>query len=555
MQISKKILPLSLALVLAGSSVLGQSLADAKKAIDAEQYHKGKSILKALTESQPGDAANFFYLGNLYLKTEYIDSAKMAFTNGIKANANYPLNYVGLGSISLTTNNTAGAKTQFDKAISLTGKKEASTYLFIGKAYITGSKPDGQAALAALNKAKSINPKDAEIYLALGDAFRIPQNNSEAYSNYRTAFDLDNNLLRAKLELGVITKLSKAFPEAVTEFNKILTTDPEYGPAYRELAESYYWWGNAESGKYTERVKQALLFYEKYMDLTDRSLESRERHADFLIVAKEWQELEKEAKAIAQMDKSNPRILRYLGYSAYENQNYPESVQALNDLIAKIEPTRIISQDYLYLGRALIKIEGSEAEGIKSLRKAIGMDPSKIEVMNDIGKSLYSARKFQDASESFQMLVDNPFSKNKRYDMFYLGVSHYFNYTAKLSAKEDADKAILTKADSAFSYVISMAPDKPESYLYRARVRKFVDNQDMMKGLMVPDYEKYVQVVMAKTDPTSEFRAKGSVIEAYNNLGAFYQRSDVAKAKDYFKKVLLLDPSDNYARSALKSLL
>jgi hypothetical protein len=44
-----KISKIVLALTLVGSSVFAQSLADAKKAIDAEQFQKAKSMLKNLT--------------------------------------------------------------------------------------------------------------------------------------------------------------------------------------------------------------------------------------------------------------------------------------------------------------------------------------------------------------------------------------------------------------------------------------------------------------------------------------------------------------------------
>jgi tetratricopeptide (TPR) repeat protein len=553
MEMMKKIVNTTLGLLLVGSSVFAQSVADAKKAIDAEQYQKSKTILKGLIQSQPTNAENFFYLGNVYLKTDYVDSAKMTFNKGIAANGQYPLNYVGLGAVDLAQN-VPNPKTHFDKALSLTGKKDHQTQLYIGKAYTEAPKPNGAAALAALEKAKQINPKDAEVFLALGDAYRSLQKNSEAYSSYRTAFDMNKNLLRAKLELGVLNKLSKAYPESVTELNSIVAINPNYGPVYRELAETYYYWGNAESSKYDERINQALKFYEKYMDLTDRSLDSRERHATFLILAKKYKELEAEANAMAQMDKTNPRIFRYLGYSAYENGNYAASVKALNDFLSKVDTSRIIPQDYLYLGRALIKTPGSEAEGIKNLKKAIALDSSNVEVMGDIGKALFSAKKYNDAAETFEMAVNNPTSKTKAYDSFYLGMARYFTYAGQISAKETPDPTLLTKADSAFSYVIRVAPSNPDSYLYRARVKKLVDNQENMKGLMVPDYEKYIEVALAKPNATAEPRTKANVVEAYKNLGAFYQRTDVAKAKQYFSKVIELEPSDAYALSALKAL-
>ena len=290
MEMMKKMVNTTLGLLLVGSSVFAQNLAEAKKAIDAEQYQKSKTILKGLIQSQPTNAENFFYLGNVYIKTGYIDSAKAIYNKGIAANGAFALNHVGLGAVDLALN-IANPKTHFDKALSLTAKKDHKTLLFIGKAYTAAPKPNAAAAVAALEKAKSINAKDAEVYLALGDAYRAQQKNSEAYSNYRTAFDMDKNLYRAKVELGVLNQLSKAYPEAVAALNEVVALNPNYGPTYRELAETYYRWGNAESSKWDERINQALKYYVKYMDLTDRSLDSRERYATFLILGKKYKEL------------------------------------------------------------------------------------------------------------------------------------------------------------------------------------------------------------------------------------------------------------------------
>ena len=98
------------------------------------------------------------------------------------------------------------------------------------------------------------------------------------------------------------------------------------------------------------------------MSLTDYSLDSRMRHADFLILAKDYKALELEAKEMKKLDNINPRILRYLGYSAYENGNFVESSKALTDFFVKVDPKRIIARDYLYLGLTKMA-EAKKADG------------------------------------------------------------------------------------------------------------------------------------------------------------------------------------------------
>src|ERR1700692_3581917 len=98
MKMISKIANVALGLVFVGSSVFAQSLDDAKKAIDAEQYQKAKSMLKNLTVTQADKDENFFYLGWVYVKQDYMDSAKTAFTKGIAVNPKSALNYAGLGA-------------------------------------------------------------------------------------------------------------------------------------------------------------------------------------------------------------------------------------------------------------------------------------------------------------------------------------------------------------------------------------------------------------------------------------------------------------------------
>ena len=550
MKVIRRAVQAGLVVMVAVSAAFAQSLGDARKAMDAEQYQQAKTILKKLIASQPAAGENYFFLGNVYLKTDYRDSAKATYSKGVSASAEYPLNYVGLGTLDLLAKNQASAKSNFDKAISLTKKKDNSAYLYIGKAYTLAK--DYTTALANLEKAKAINEKDAEVYLFMGDAYIGDKKNSEAYSAYRTAFDMDKNLLRAKIELGKSVRRSKAFKESADEFNAILASNANYAPAYRELAETYYEWAKDQPNEYNARIKQALEYYGKYMDNTDRSLDSRMRYADFLVLAGEYKALEQEAQQMAQSGQSNPRIYRYLGYAAFENGHFAESVKALKDFISKVEAERVIAQDYFYLGRAQLKSE--DTSGVSTLAKAVSIDSAYAEPLSELAKEQFTAKKYELAAKLYELAVSNESSKTVIYDNFYLGMAYYFDYAGKDAATQKSRKDILVKADSAFSYVAQKSPTTPDSYLYRARVNRLLDDDQNSKGMMVPYYEKYVEVLSAKPETMADPRYKKNLAEAYNNIGAYYMRTNHGKAKEYFSKTIALDPGNTYAAEALKSL-
>lgn len=553
-----KAVKITLGLILVGSAVFAQSLADARKAIDAEQYQKGKAILNNLTSAQPTIAENFFFLGNLYLTTspiylrpDFIDSAKTAYSKGIAANDEYALNYVGLGAVDLARK--GNPKANFDKAISLTKKKDHVTDLYIGRAYVHAPVPMITEGLVHLEKSKLLNDKDAQLYLVLGDAYREQQKNGEAFSAYRSAFELDKTFLRSKVELGKINKLSKAFPEAIEEFNSVITIDQTYGPAYRELAETYFGWAWTSQKEYAGRIKQALQFYEKYMDLTDRSLDSRLRHADFLFLAKDFKALEAEANEMAKLDKVNPRVLRYLAYSAFENGNFSSSAQALKEFISKVEPTRLISQDYLYLGRAQMKDTSMLAEGMVNITKAVEMDSTNAAVMSEIGLALFKAKKYVDAAKAYEISIINP--ERALLDYYYLGSSYYFQYGSLKAANMNPEKDLLVKADSAFSYLVQRAPTTQIGWQYRGRINRLLDDENDSQGLAVPFYSKYIDVVTVEK-PELASKSSPGLIEAYNYLGSVAARKDGdnVKAKEYFDKVLALDPANVTATQAVKAI-
>ena len=544
----------SLALV-ATTIAKAQDLEPAKKAIDAEQFEKAKSLLKSIIQAKPANGKASFLLGTIYLKQNISDSASIYFQKGLTASDGARFNNIGLGQMDLDANNKAAAQAKFDLVTKEMKKKDTEEYVYIARAFMNADKPDYKSAIAILTKAQVANPNDAQIQLALGDAYYGDKNQNDSYVAYRNAYQIDNTLIRAKMQLGVLLKGAKAYTEAVKAYNEVIAINPNYGPVYRELAETYYLWGNNIPKTYDENIQKALSFYEKYMSLTDYSISSRMRHADFLILAKDYKALELEANKMKELDGVNPRILRYLGYSAYENGNVDIALKSLQDYIAN-PSSKIIPRDYLYLGQAKIK-KGISADGksvdplqlesgISDLKKAIEMEPLAINELSEVGKKLYEMKLFGAAASVFELATSNPESKNYLIDNFYLGNSIYYNSTFQ-GAKPDP--IMLQKGDTAFGNVITASPTTQDAYIFRARLNKLLDNDEMISQY----YQEYIRVVTEKGTEEVE-KNKAKFIEAYNNIAAVYANTDKAKAKEYFNKTLALDPANEYALSSIKSL-
>lgn len=560
----------SVAFLALGVNSFAQDLGQAQKAIDAEKYENAKSILKSLTTSDADQGKNFFILGNLYLTQKIEDSAKIYFQKGLVAKKNANFNYIGLAQIALDDKETASANDNFNKAQANMKRKDFEEFLYIGRAYLNAETPNYKSALIYLNKAKAIQSNDAQVLLSLGDAYYGDGNVNEAYSAYRNAYDADKSVLRAKLQLGVITKGSKAFKEAKSAFENILTIDPNYGPAYRELAETYYVWSLNDTDNYAAYNKQAIDYYEKYMAMTDYSLDSRMRHADFLILTKDYTALEKEANEMKKLDKVNPRILRYLGYSAYENGNNDEAIKAINDFLATSN-AKSIGRDYLYLGmakttKALTTTKDAEgadmnvvdqtlfSSGVADMLKGVQMDPAMANELNDIGKKFFDIKLYNEAAAIYEVATSNPNSQNFLYDNFYLGYALYFG-NVNLPQGTKIDPLVVEKASKAFDNVIAVSPTTHDAYIYKARVNSLLENNAEAQLKMVQNYEEFIKVVTEKGIAEVEKPAnKTKFVEAYTNMGTYYVTSDKARAREYFQKALAIDPTNEVAIARLKAL-
>ncbi len=534
-----------------------QDVNQAKKAIDAEQYEKAKSMLKSIIQASPINGRANFLLGNVYLIQTVTDSAKLAYQRGLAGTDGARLNYIGLGTIDLDNGNTVAAEANFALALKDTKKKDIEELIAIGRAYTYSTKPNYKKAIEVLNKAKLINPNDAVVQLALGDAYNGDKNQNEAYAAYRNAFQFDPTLLRAKMQLGVLLKGAKSYDEAIKSFNEVIALNPNYGPVYRELAETYYKWGRNKPSKSSEYMQTALGHYEKYLSLTDHSLHSRMRKADFLVLVKDYKALEAEANKMIEMDKVNPRIFRYLGYSAYENGNADLAIKSLESYIANPD-NKIIAKDYLYLGTAKFK-KGLSADGLSidadlynsglsDIKKAIEIEPLIIEDLNEVGKKMFTLKLYKEAIPVFEFGTTNSEYKNYIEDNIYFGLSIYY-----ANSKKDTtpDPIALQKADAAFGNVVIASPSYQDAFLYRARTNSLMGNDEMT----IKYYEEYVAKITEKgPEELAKPTTTKKVIESYNNIAASYANTDKVKAIEYLNKTLTLDPTNPYATESLSKL-
>lgn len=547
----------SVALLASAFASQAQDINQAKKAVDAEQFESAKLMLKSIIKAKPSNGVAFFTLGNVYLTQNVEDSAKIYFQNGLNASEGAKLNYIGLGQMDLDKSDVTGAQAKFALVTKDLKKKDVQEYVYIARAYVNTVKPDFKNAIAVLTRVAITNSQDAQLQLALGDAYYGDGKQNEAYVAYRSAFQLDNSLLRAKMQLGVLLKGAKSYDEALKAYNEVIALNPNYGPVYRELAETYYKMARNKPSQAAANYKIALENYDKYMSFTDYSIQSRMRRADFLILIEDYAALEVEANKMIELDKVNPRIYRYLGYSAYKNGNVDVAIKSLDSFI-NTPGNKAIALDYLYLGLTKIK-KGTSADGatidavafnagLVDIKKAVEMEPLAVQDLSEVGKKLFAQKLYKEAALVFEFGTNVPDSKTFLDDNVYYGLANYY---ANSSKDVKADAVALQKADAAFEKVLVASPTYHEAYLYRARTNRLLEKDDVM----TKNYEEYVAKVTALgAEEVAKPAVKAKFIESYNNMAASFANTDKIKAIEYFNKTLALDPANKYALDSIKIL-
>lgn len=578
----------SVALLASAFASQAQDINQAKKAIDAEQFESAKSMLKSIIKAKPSNGVAFFTLGNVYLTQNVEDSAKIYFQNGLNASEGAKLNYIGLGQMDLDKSDVIGAQAKFALATKDIKKKDVQEYVYIARAYMNTAKPDFKNAIAVLTRAAINNSQDAQLQLALGDAYYGDGKQNEAYVAYRSAFQLDSSLLRAKMQLGVLLKGAKSYDEALKAYNEVIALNPNYGPVYRELAETYYKIARNKPSLAAANYKTALENYDKYMSFTDYSIQSRMRRADFLILIEDYAALEVEANKMIELDKVNPRIYRYLGYSAYKNGNVDVAIKSLDSFI-NTPGNKAIALDYLYLGLTKIKkgtsVDGTTVDaaamsaGLVDIKKAVEMEPLAVQDLSEVGKKLFTQKFYKEAAAIFEFGANVAESRTYLDDNVYYGLANYY---ANSSKDVKADAVALQKADAAFEKVLVASPTYYEAYLYRARTNRLLDKDDVMVQNYKDYADKSVDNIKSKLDVAnanlhkdksieelykgtiqdfnnSVFKAevdkiKPKLIESYNNMAASFANTDKMKAVEYFNKTLAIDPTNKYALDSIKIL-
>ncbi|MBI4931624.1 MAG: tetratricopeptide repeat protein [Bacteroidetes bacterium] len=521
-----------------------QSLQDAIKFTESEQFEKASAAYMSLIQREPTQGDNYFFYGENYFKQEILDSSfkaidldstRIMFEKGIQKNPNNPINYVGLGKVLWYNGKTAEAKKQFfdavtyispiNKTATFTGKQKAMVYMKIAECYTKAKNKDLQEAINLLNKSLKEDKDNPEIYILIGDATleQNPGDASQAISYYKKAYDFDKKSCKALLRIGQLYSRARNLSEAVKNYDEAIKVNPDFAPAYREKAEAFY------RGK---QYETAIQNYKKYLELNSGSLSAQVRYASFLFLNKKYAEAIASIQEIQKQNTSVIFLYRLLAYSYFETGNCTDGLTAIDKFFSMASEKKILASDYEYNGK-LLSLCKKDSLAVEKLKIAIQQDTSKPELNGDLGSVYIRLKKYPEAIDAYTKKIKAGKSVDAN-DYYNLGRACYYSKQ-------------FGKADTAFMQINVLQPDIPTGYLWRGKTNAQMDPKNE-KFLAQPFYELFLSKL--KSEDTD--KNKPGIIEASGYLGYYYMvQKDYSKAKCHWQKVKDLDATNEKAKKAL----
>lgn len=502
-------------------------IAEAKHLNDIDQSKKALDVLVKAASAYSTSPAVHYYLGLQYLKMNQRKEALAAFDKGIAADPKESaLNLAGKGQYAMLENNAAKAKLDFDKALSQTKSKDVAVLQAVARGYMVDPKRANDA-IAVLTKAKDRDSHNAETMMLLGDAYLQLNDGGKAVSAYESAAALDQKNALGHYKVGRVYLRSRNFDAAQESFARATRIDPNFTLAYKEQGELFYQMGKGP---------EAVTAYEKFLSLTESPEKYQSKMAFYHLMAKDFKKANEIFKQLVAKDSTNAMILKYYGVSQYESEDLAGAQATFEQYFSKQKPELIEAADYNYYGKVLQKQE-KDSLAMLAYEKSVAIEPKQPNVHENLASTYFSLRKFDDAINSYKNLFE--YRKPTSQDLYNLGRAYY-------SGERFAE------ADSTFEVLGQLQPTMTIVDMWAARSKAAQDSTSE-NGLAKPYYEKLIEKVSATGQKSKNDNAM--LVEGYLYLGYFnYLKGQNSAAKEFYQKVLAIDPGNEKAKIAVKSL-
>ena len=528
----KKILILA-TLVLAGITSLFAVNKQGVNFFEVGDYARAKSHF--LSSNQ--DAVDSYYLGEIYFKENKKDSAQYYYNKGLQIDPENVMNTIGLYKTQLSTNpSIADVLNKLSKERKY--RKDASVQTAIATAFADNNKYS--EATDFIEKAIKADRSYPVSYVLQGDILLAQGKSGDAAASYENAIYFDPNYKASYVKLAKLYENIKT-QIAMDYLRNVVQTDQTYAPGYASLGEIAY-----RKGFYPE----ALSSYEQYLKLVTPTPVEYAQYAEILYFNKKY------AETLNAIEKAKPSFVteRLKMYSNYELGNYADALATADNFFKTTNKENIIAQDYSYYAKLLSEQKKYKEAGDIYVAAFEADSTNNVNNLRLAARSFENAQDYANAAEYYEKVFEFE-PEYSLADLYSVGATYYSagTQTKAIESTPEADKAkkaeLLKKADYYFKIMTEKFPEHYLGYLMRARTN-FALDPTAEEGLAKPYYEKAIQIMLPEKD-----ERKNDILESYRYLGFYYLGQNEANvAKDYWNKVLEIEPTDETALQVVKAL-
>lgn len=380
-----------------------------------------------------------------------------------------------------------------------------------------------------------IDTVKCRILVSEGDSLALLKLYGEASSKYEQAIYFNPKSQNAYLRYAKV--YSEINPNvAIETLQKLLVVDSTATIAEKEIAELYYGMGD---------ISNAALYYSKYVESSKPSSDDIARYSTILFSNKDYAKSLQYVKQYLEKDTNHFVLRRLRMYNEFELKDTNVNSSA-EKFMNETDTSKYIHYDYVYYAKVL-KNKKEYEKSNKNIEKALVLDSTATDLYRTMGENYQSLNNYDKAIENYLILLEK--GRVTLGDYQVLGQTYYFAGT-NITSQQDSLKRVsyLLKADSMFSVVAEKAPSKPLGNFWRARANSAID-QETTLGLAKPYYEAALALYEQDNKDTKK------IIECYSYLGYYYfVKNEMAKSKEYWNKILAIDPSNDTAIKALKGI-
>ncbi|MHC5308852.1 tetratricopeptide repeat protein [Myroides sp. LJL116] len=541
-----------LALLSSMSTLTAQDLPQALKAMDNGQLQQAKSMLEELIKQNPTSGINYYYLGDLYLKQNQVDSAKTIFKEGLELKDNGSLNYIGLGQIDLLNKDAQGAILNFAKAQSKIKRKDYDQKLLVAQGYLTGENPNYDMAISIANEVLQDDVQNSNAFHVLGQGLLGKGEVQPAYDNFRHAVATNPENNAAKLALSLILQKSGSYSQASSQLEQLIQSDPSFLPAYKALGDTYYHWSLKDKGQSSALQAKAAKAYQEYSTKNPSDISATQDYVTFLL------DTSTPSKAIVLLDQlaskesGDANWTAFIGQSYYKAGDYSKAISFLQKNLGQSQGAS--PEVYFTLGSSYLldtsNGEQNQQKAYEYLNKAISLDKNTSSEFNTLGVSLFRSKEYQKAIEVFKIATTDKTGSNYAIDLYYIGLCYY-----SLADQGEQDQTnYVAQATKYFDACLQSNPSIGEANFYKARANRLISEDPANYQLVFEAYDNYVNQ-FRKSEQLPDKTDTARLIEAYNWLGSYYANSDQKqKAIESFNMTLGLDNTNEYALKTIHAL-